>query len=185
MAYLEIRQNGELVKRREVDANKAQNGLRIRLGSLGKVLIKTGQPVTLGDYDIIIKDESIRNHGMCSHKRLKQSLPPMPLIDGYRITDHIGAGGMGTVWHAIQLSTKREVALKCLGGLGEVSKRAKARFEREVTLAARLTHPNIARIYDSGLYKEQYFYVMELIQGQHLHKYIRSEQCSRTARSNH
>ena len=61
---------------------------------------------------------------------------PPPEIEGYEITGRLGEGGMGTVWRAIQHSTRREVALKFLAGaLG--SQKAHTRFEREVELTAR------------------------------------------------
>src|SRR5262245_35547002 len=74
-----------------------------------------------------------------------------PVVEGYRITARLGSGGMGTVWRAEQLSTRREVALKLMSGAVTASERARARFDREVELAARLEHPSIARVYDSGL----------------------------------
>ena len=37
-------------------------------------------------------------------------------VEGYRVIEPLGRGGMGTVWRAVQLSTSREVALKLLGG---------------------------------------------------------------------
>jgi len=96
---------------------------------------------------------------------------PLPDIYGYEITGRLGEGGMGTVWRAVQQSTRREVALKILaGGLG--SQRAHTRFEREVELTARLEHPNIARVYDSGIHHGAYYYAMELIDGADLAAYV-------------
>jgi len=79
---------------------------------------------------------------------------------------------MATVWVAVQLGTDRRVALKLLGGRVFASRRARARFEREVKLAARLEHPHIARVYDSGLHRGVYYYAMEWIGGVHLDKYV-------------
>jgi serine/threonine protein kinase len=97
-----------------------------------------------------------------------------PEIEGYEITDKLGEGGMGTVWRAKQLSTNRQVALKVMkpGFFG--SEKARARFEREVEIAAQLEHPNIARVYESGLLEGRYYYAMELIEGEHLDEYARS-----------
>src|SRR5947209_4187740 len=66
-------------------------------------------------------------------------LPPPPR--GYEILGRLGEGGMGSVWRARQLATRRLVALKLMhaGALGGA--RARARFEREVELTARLEHP--------------------------------------------
>ena len=97
-----------------------------------------------------------------------------PHIEGYETLGRLGKGGMGTVWRATQLSTKREIALKLLEGRRLTSDKARVRFEREVMLAAQLTHPNIARVYDSGLLSGQYYYVMELVEGVHLDQYVQS-----------
>lgn len=93
-----------------------------------------------------------------------------PHIDGYELHDPIGEGGMGVVWRAVQLSTHRPVALKLLP-LSQ-TQRTRLRFDREVELAARLTHPRIARIYDSGVSGGLSYYAMELIEGIHLDRYV-------------
>jgi serine/threonine protein kinase len=100
------------------------------------------------------------------------SIPP-PQIEGYEIVGQLGEAGQGRVWRALQLSTRREVALKVPRLDFLSSGRALARFEREVELAARLTHPNIARIYDSGIYQGIYYYAMELIEGVSLDEYVK------------
>ena len=88
----------------------------------------------------------------------------VPTIEGYQVASFLGQGGMGSVWRAWQLSTRREVALKLLSLSGELAAGARRRFDREVELTARLEHPNVARVYDSGLNEGVYFYAMELIQ---------------------
>ena len=106
---------------------------------------------------------------------LSQTIDPTtgaPRIEGYEIKRQLGAGAMGTVWHAVQLSTRREVALKFMGKGQFVTDKARHRFEREVELAARLEHPNIARVYDSGLHRGGYFYAMEMISGRDLDEYV-------------
>lgn len=98
---------------------------------------------------------------------------PPPQIDGYEIIGELGEAGQGSVWRAIQLSTRRQVALKVPRIELLSSAKVLARFEREVELAARLSHPNIAAIHDSGLYQGLYYYAMELIEGVSLEEYIR------------
>lgn len=97
---------------------------------------------------------------------------PFPQIEGYEITGRLGEGGMGVVWRATQLSTRRDVALKLLGTSLFGSTRARKRFEREVQVCAGLEHPNIARVYDSGLHRGVYYYAMELIDGVPLDEYV-------------
>ena len=101
-----------------------------------------------------------------------------PQVEGYQVTARLGEGGMGTVWQATQLSTHRQVALKLLSERRFGSAKARARFEREVELSARLEHPNIARVYDSGLQRGIYCYALEYIDGQHLDHHVRDEQFS-------
>lgn len=99
----------------------------------------------------------------------------LPQVEGYEILAVLGEGGMGTVWRARQLATRREVALKLIAAGRLASRRARARFEREVELTARLQHPNIARVYDSGIRQGIFFYAMELIDGVPLDKFAASE----------
>jgi len=95
-----------------------------------------------------------------------------PVIPGYEVLQELGRGAMGIVWKAIQLSTQRPVALKIMNVGVFGSSKLLSRFEREVELTARLSHPNIARVYDSGLQHGWYFYAMEMIEGLPLDEHI-------------
>lgn len=92
-------------------------------------------------------------------------------IGAYQIVRLLGAGGMGTVYEAIQESPRRPVALKVLHG-GIVSRASLRRFEREVEILGRLQHPAIARIYEAGTFESDTgprpFFAMELINGRPL-----------------
>jgi len=96
----------------------------------------------------------------------------VPRIRGYEIKGRLGHGGMGTVWRAIQLGTSREVAIKLMSERLFASENARDWFQREVRLHARLNHPHIARIYDSGLDQGFYYYAMELVDGLPLDRYV-------------
>ena len=89
-------------------------------------------------------------------------------IPGYEIGREIGRGGMGRVYEAIQLSTRRRVALKVMLEGPFSSEKTKRRFEREVRIVAALRHPNIAQIYESGLHEGRYWFAMEYVEGQSL-----------------
>lgn len=106
-----------------------------------------------------------------------QPVPP-PQIEGYEILDELAAAGQGRVWRGRQLSTRREVALKVPRVDLLRSRVALTRFEREVELTARLSHPNIARIYDSGIHQGLYYYAMELIDGMWLDAYVGQHELS-------
>jgi tetratricopeptide (TPR) repeat protein len=89
----------------------------------------------------------------------------IPEIAGYDVIERIGQGGMGTVYEGYQQATGRRVAIKVMldGGAGDEP--ARRRFEREVELAARLTHPGIVSVLDSGVHRGHYFYVMDYFDG--------------------
>ena len=89
---------------------------------------------------------------------------PAPHVPGYEVQRRIGVGGMGTVWRAVQLGTRRPVALKLMNGAFAASDRVRARFDREVQITARLEHPNVARVFDSGVHRGAYYYAMELVE---------------------
>ncbi|HET6248804.1 MAG TPA: serine/threonine-protein kinase [Tepidisphaeraceae bacterium] len=116
-----------------------------------------------------IPDLSVGPAGTTAGSR---SAPEPPKLDGYNVVQAIGEGGMGTVWRGVQLSTRRNVALKLISAAGFASERARQRFDREVEITARLEHPNIARVYDSGINHGVYFYAMELIDGMPLDQFV-------------
>lgn len=99
--------------------------------------------------------------------------PDAPVLSGYVLTDPLGEGGMGVVWRGVQQATRRPVAVKLLGAGAFGSAAARHRFEREVELAARLEHPFVARVYDSGLTAGLHFYAMELVEGTDLDRHVR------------
>ena len=105
------------------------------------------------------------------------SAPP-PDIDGYEVISKLGEAGQGQVWRALHLGTHLEVALKVPRVGLSSSRKALARFEREVEVAARLRHPNIARIHDSGVHQGLYYYTMDLIEGVNLDQYVRQAHLS-------
>ncbi len=87
-------------------------------------------------------------------------------IGGYRVLGVLGEGGMGVVYEAEQPSPRRLVALKVVRGTEVVDDMRLKMFEREAATLARLDHPNIGRIYESGRTAEgQHFFAMELVRG--------------------
>lgn len=97
------------------------------------------------------------------------SAPTLPA--GYELIDEISRGGQGTVYRARQLSTQREVAVKVLLKGAAASTKERARFDREIEIAASLHHPNIVEVYDSGELNGVCYYVMELVEGVPLDQY--------------
>lgn len=100
---------------------------------------------------------------------------PVPTVSGYQILAPLGQGGMGTVWRAIQNSTRRPVALKIMR-TGLLSSPNRIRFQFEVEVTARLNHPGIARLYESRVDGEQFCYAMELVEGVDLRRFVQTTQ---------
>ena len=96
----------------------------------------------------------------------------MDILAGqYRIDDEIGRGGMAIVYRAWDTRHDRAVAVKTL--MPEVSLALGAeRFLREVRLAARLNHPHIVPVHDSGDAGGLLYYVMPLIEGRTLREHM-------------
>lgn len=82
--------------------------------------------------------------------RLTQPQKTPEQIGGYRITGVLGEGGMGVVYQAVQLSLDRTVALKVVRGDLARKEAFVGRFLREAKVAARIDHPNVVTIYDTG-----------------------------------
>ncbi len=91
------------------------------------------------------------------------------LAGRYRLIEELGAGGMGTVWRAMDELAQREVALKRLRPEYVKESRLRRRLRREARAVARLEHPNIVRLYDMGEDSDQSpFLAMEMVRGQPL-----------------
>src|SRR5512143_3177712 len=89
------------------------------------------------------------------------------LRDRYVLERELGRGGMATVYLAQDLRHDRPVALKVL--LPELAASLRPeRFQREIKLAARLQHPHILSVYDSGEAAGQLWYTMPYVDGESL-----------------
>jgi serine/threonine protein kinase len=97
----------------------------------------------------------------------------------YVILDKIGAGRMGFVYRAKRRGMETVFALKVLPAqrLAE-SETARRRFQREIELHVRLSHPNIVRIHDAGEQNGVPYLVMELVTGQDLSALAKSRKLS-------
>jgi len=101
--------------------------------------------------------------------RLQESLQ-----DRYAIQRELGRGGMATVYLATDLKHDREVAIKVLHPeLGETI--GPERFAREIQIAAKLQHPNILSLFDSGSADGLLYYVMPFIYGESLRDRLNRE----------
>jgi len=85
----------------------------------------------------------------------------------YLLVQEVGRGGMGVVWKAWQPDLKRYVAIKILVGTMWTDVELK-RFYREAQMAASLSHPNIASIYEVGAHEGKHYISMEFVDGNSL-----------------
>ena len=92
----------------------------------------------------------------------------------YRLERELGRGGMATVWLAHDLHHDRPVALKVLDP-GLEQSLGTERFQREIRLAARLQHPHILSVYDSGENAGQLWFTMPFVEGESLRDRLRRE----------
>jgi eukaryotic-like serine/threonine-protein kinase len=91
----------------------------------------------------------------------------------YRVSERIGAGGMGVVYKAEDLRLERPLAIKVLPAIAKAGTGEKIlRFQREARAASQLNHPNIVAIQDSGTEAGLLFIAMEYVEGQTLRALI-------------
>ncbi|MBI5426384.1 MAG: serine/threonine protein kinase [Opitutae bacterium] len=93
-------------------------------------------------------------------------------IGAYEIIDDIGRGGMGRVYAARQSALGRIVALKALPDTGSAAG-PELRFLREAQTAARLRHPHIVAVHDSGRADGHVFFTMDYVEGGDLAQRLR------------
>jgi serine/threonine protein kinase len=109
------------------------------------------------------------------HARDVTSLSHGMRVGGYLLLRKIGAGAMGTVWLARQLSLGRVVALKVLRPSLARDPQFVYRFTQEAFAAAQLVHHNIVQIYDCGSEKKVHFFSMEYVDAENLQSLVRRE----------
>ncbi len=101
-----------------------------------------------------------------------------PLTIGrYRLLANVGRGGLGEVWAAHDVRLDRLIALKLLrDDTLRRHRRARAQLLAEAAVMARLTHPNVVRVYDVGEGDDgELFVAMEYVQGQTLRAWQRGQ----------
>src|ERR1700722_9629313 len=97
--------------------------------------------------------------------RLRDGRAEMPPIPGYDMQCVLGYGGMGVVYKARHIKLKRFVAVKMLLSGVYASPIERTRFLREAEAVARLSHPNVVQVHDTGEYNGRPYFTMELVEG--------------------
>jgi len=97
------------------------------------------------------------------------------MISGFELIEKLGEGGMGSVFKAKQISLDRMVALKILPP--DLSNDADEieRFKLEARSAAKLSHPGIVQVYETGGHHGVFYIVMEFIDGYNAGEWIRRD----------
>src|SRR5580700_2705407 len=90
----------------------------------------------------------------------------------YQILRELGAGGMGTVYLAVDSNLKRTVALKVLNKERTSNETLVRRFEAEAQAAAQLKHENIVTVYDAGQIDGHLFIALEFVDGTDIHELV-------------
>ena len=94
----------------------------------------------------------------------------------FKILEKIGSGGMGAVYRASQHGMNRMVGVKVLHPRLKARKDLSARFRREASAMSHLTHPNTTKVFVFGELEDGALYiVMEHLEGQDLHRAVRTE----------
>jgi serine/threonine protein kinase len=123
---------------------------------------------TRADSDSAIIPAVHSSHRLSTSMISRRSGPP-EYVGQYKILREIARGGMGIVYLAEHPQQSKLLAVKVLTGQRGV---AAARFEVEVKASARLSHPNIVRIYEAGEDDGNPFMVLDYIEGQALDEYL-------------
>lgn len=102
------------------------------------------------------------------------------LFGHYKILSRIGAGGMGEVWLAEDITLNRKVAVKILPSNFTANSERVHRFEQEARAASALNHPNIVTVHEVGKFEETHYMVTEFVEGQTLRRRMADETLSIT-----
>lgn len=101
------------------------------------------------------------------------TIEPETLINGYKVIEKIGTGGMGSVYKAYDEALSRPVAIKIMHqASARLDKLGRQRFLREASAIANLDHSGIVKIYSYGEYQNCPFFVMEYINGWSIKDFI-------------
>jgi serine/threonine-protein kinase len=139
-----------------------------REGLAEKTLLKTRNGTVRWRGGPNIVPERARPRRMAS---ITSSRVPLgTILEGkFRINREIGRGGMAAVYEAENIDIGKRVAVKILAAELITSRIVRERFLREARAAAAIRSPYICDVYDSGMYDDRPFLVMELLEGESLY----------------
>src|SRR5258708_8115589 len=97
---------------------------------------------------------------------------PPKVIGPYRVLETIGTGGAGSVYRAVDQRTGDTLALKLLSTGPALDPGAARRLAREFETLAELSHPNVVKVFDTGVHRGYPYLAMELVEGLTLRHYL-------------
>jgi len=96
-------------------------------------------------------------------------------IPGYEVANRLGTGGMGEVFRALRKSDGHPVAIKIIKPAVAHDSAATKRFLREIRILGQLQHPSIVPLLESGQAGDQLYFVMELVDGVSLDRWVKTQ----------
>ena len=123
-----------------------------------------------GQFDSYFDEELLRQD---ASRRIGGGKMIGSVVGSYKITDKIGEGGMGAVFKGVDVMLEREVAIKMLRPELAGNPQIVERFRTEAVTLAKLNHPYIATLYSFIREGDDFFMVMEYVNGETLDDIIR------------
>jgi eukaryotic-like serine/threonine-protein kinase len=131
---------------------------------------------TLGGLSAVEATRTVGVPRVASGVRRRPLPPPIDDSEGpFRLVREFGRGGMGVVWLAQHLRLGIPCAVKFLGAALHESLTERDGLLHEVTMAYRVSGPNVVRVLDHGRWAGRPYIAMELLEGQDLAKRLRRE----------
>jgi serine/threonine protein kinase/tetratricopeptide (TPR) repeat protein len=97
----------------------------------------------------------------------------IPFVSGFEVIEELGRGGMGVVYKAREFALNRIVALKMVHLHGHPTAEELIRFRLEAEIAARVRHPNVVQIFETGTWQAKPYLVLEWVPGGTLASYLK------------
>ncbi|MBX7078272.1 MAG: serine/threonine-protein kinase [Nannocystaceae bacterium] len=121
----------------------------------------------VGEIAVPVDHEAMRVRAVVEARLLGEHHAASAVVGRFQLLERVGEGGMGVVWAAYDPQLDRKVAVKLLRReQGDASLRR--RILREAQSMARLSHPNVAQVFEVGEYRGQTFVALEFVRGQTL-----------------
>src|SRR5262245_12179396 len=134
--------NGTFVNGARVQTAELKHGDEIR-GGLTVIKVTIGGAVPSATLALPVLEPPTTTTTGDADNLLTIAPAPDPAIPGYQLGERLGAGSMGTVYRAVRLADRLEVAVKVIASADTSDSVAMGRFLREASLMERLCHPNV------------------------------------------